>query len=238
MVDEVDSTNRSLLDRARAGAPAGLVLVADHQTAGRGRLGRSWQAAPGASLLVSVLLRPDVPVARAHLVTFASGLAAVEACQLVAGARAALKWPNDVVVDDGVTEAKLAGLLAESVIDAGALSALVVGMGLNLRSVDLPDGAVSLEQLAGRPVDRQAVLDAWLAGLDRRLGNLDAVPEEYRKVSSTIGRTVQVERAEGTVEGFAEDVDDRGHLLVRVAGGVVDHAVGDVVHLRRQPVAD
>src|SRR5687768_17788881 len=97
-VDEIDSTNTALLAEAKAGAPEGVVLVADHQTAGRGRLGRTWEAPPGASLLVSVLLRPDV--SSVELVTMAAGLAMAEAVEQVAGVDARLKWPNDLVVGD------------------------------------------------------------------------------------------------------------------------------------------
>jgi BirA family biotin operon repressor/biotin-[acetyl-CoA-carboxylase] ligase len=233
IVDEVDSTNRVLLDRARAGGAAGQVLVADHQTAGRGRLGRTWEDEPGACLLVSVLLRPAVPLDHAHLLTFAAGLAAVEACREVAGATTTLKWPNDLVAERDGRERKLAGLLAESIVEGASLAAVVVGMGLNLREGGVPEGGVSLEGLAGVAVDRQAVLDAWLAGLDRRLTDLDAVPAEYRTASSTLGQAVRVERAGDVVEGVAEDVDERGHLLVRVGDELVVHAVGDVVHLRR-----
>src|SRR5215218_8824381 len=141
-VAETDSTNSRLLDEARAGAPEGVVLVADHQTAGRGRLG-------------SVLLRPDVPPGRAHLVTMAAGLAASDACEAVAGVRPGLKWPNDLVIDD----AKLAGLLAESVVEGDALRALVVGMGLNVTAAPA-EGATSLADLTGARVDRRPLLDA------------------------------------------------------------------------------
>ncbi len=119
----LDSTNRHVLDQARRGAPQGLVAVADHQTAGRGRLGREWVSPPGASLLASVLWRPELPVERLHLLTFAMGLAAAAACQRVARFRPGLKWPNDLVVDG----AKLAGVLAEA-----DLPVVVVGIGVNL----------------------------------------------------------------------------------------------------------
>src|SRR5688572_11936703 len=92
LVDEVDSTNRVLLERARAGAPHGLVLVADHQTAGRGRLDRRWEAEPGAALLVSVLLRPDVTPDRLHRVTMAAAVGAVDACRELAGVGVSIKW--------------------------------------------------------------------------------------------------------------------------------------------------
>src|SRR5665213_2646554 len=127
---ELDSTNRYLLDEARAGAPGGLVAVADHQTAGRGRLGRRWEAPAGANLLMSVLLRPDLPVEELHLSTVAMALATRSACSAAtAGAVIpVLKWPNDVMVGEG----KLAGILAETVPDAPGSRAVVVGMGLHV----------------------------------------------------------------------------------------------------------
>ena len=124
--DEVDSTNRYLLDEAAAGRRgAGAVAVADRQTAGRGRLGRRWSAPPGGSLLVSVLLRAPADPARRHLLTLSAGIAAVEAVTTLTDGSVTprLKWPNDLVVDDH----KLAGVLAESVGDH-----VVVGMGLNI----------------------------------------------------------------------------------------------------------
>src|SRR5215213_8668179 len=186
-VDETDSTNSRLLEEARAGAPEGVVLVADHQTAGRGRLGRRWEAPPGSSLLVSVLVRPDVPVDRGHLVTMAAGLAASDACQAVAGVRPGLKWPNDLVVDD----AKLAGLLAESVVEGDALRALVVGMGLNLTAAPA-EGATALADHTAAAVDRRTLLDAWLTRLDARLDGLDEVLADYRPRCATLGRQVRV----------------------------------------------
>jgi BirA family biotin operon repressor/biotin-[acetyl-CoA-carboxylase] ligase len=226
-VEETDSTNSRLLDDARAGAPEGRVLVADHQTAGRGRLGRRWEAPAGSSLLVSVLVRPALPVARAHLVTMAAGLAASDACEAVAGVRPGLKWPNDLVVDD----AKLAGLLAESVVDGEALRALVVGMGLNVTAAPA-EGATCLADHAGGPVDRRPLLDAWLARLDARLDALDDVLADYRPRCATLGRDVRVARPDDAVEGRAVDVTDAGHLVVDAAGGRLELAAGDVVHVR------
>jgi BirA family biotin operon repressor/biotin-[acetyl-CoA-carboxylase] ligase len=227
-VDETDSTNSRLLDEARAGAPEGVVLVADHQTAGRGRLGRRWEAPPGSSLLVSVLLRPTVAVEHAHLVTMAAGLAASDACEAVAGLRPGLKWPNDLVVDD----AKLAGLLAESVVDGDALRALVVGMGLNVTAAPA-EAATSLADATGATVDRRPLLDAWLQRLDARLDALDEVLADYRPRCATLGRDLRVERPTGpALEGTAVDVTDAGHLVVDAGGERVAVAVGDVVHVR------
>lgn len=226
-VEETDSTNSRLLDDARAGAAEGRVLVADHQTAGRGRLGRRWEAPPGSALLVSVLVRPSLPVARAHLVTMAAGLAASDACDAVAGVRPGLKWPNDLVVDD----AKLAGLLAESVVDGEALRALVVGMGLNVTAAPA-EGATCLADHGAGPVERRELLDQWLVRLDARLDGLDRVLADYRPRCATLGRDVRVERPDGVVEGRAAGVTDDGHLVVDTATGPVDLAVGDVVHVR------
>ncbi len=201
---EIDSTNRMAAELARDGAPDGLVIGADHQTAGRGRRGRTWESRPGASLLVSVVLRPVPP-----LVTLAAGLAAADACEAVAGVPVRLKWPNDVLSADG----KVGGVLSELVGDAA-----VVGLGLNLGWA--PPGAACL----GPDVDRSALLAAWLTGLD---GPGDVL-RRYRARCSTLGRRVRVDLPGETIEGVAEDIDDEGRLVVD------DQAIaaGDVVHLR------
>ena len=201
---EVDSTNRVAADLVRAGAAHGLVVGADHQTAGRGRRGRGWESRPGSSLLVSVVLRPVPP-----LVTLAAGVAAAEACRAVAGVAARLKWPNDVLSDEG----KLGGILSEQVGDAA-----VVGLGLNLGWA--PEGGACL----GPAVDRDALLAAYLSALD----DPGDVLARYRALCSTLGRRVRVELQGTTVEGRADDVDDQGRLVVD--GRII--AAGDVVHLR------
>ena len=127
-LDEVDSTNTYALDRARRGAPAGLVAVADHQTAGRGRLDRRWESPPGANLLASVLLRPGFAGDEVHLCAGAVALAAADACGVVAGVDPTLKWPNDLLLDG----AKLAGVLAEAEFAGPVPTAVVVGIGINV----------------------------------------------------------------------------------------------------------
>lgn len=201
---EVDSTNRVAADLARAGAPDGVVVGADHQTAGRGRRGRTWESRPGASLLVSVILRPAPAV-----VTLAAGVAAAEACETVAGVDVGLKWPNDLLVG----EAKVGGILAELV--AGAA---VVGLGVNLAWA--PAGAAHL----GGAVDRDALLGAYLAALDTH----GDVLTRYRDRCITLGRRVRVQVPGDVVEGVATAVDEDGRLVV---GGRAISA-GDVVHLR------
>jgi len=245
-VAETGSTNADLLAAATdPDIEAGeRVLVADHQTAGRGRLGRTWEAPPGTSLLFSTLVRTSLPVGRLHLVTMAVAVAASDACDAVAGVRPRLKWPNDLVVpgEDGSTR-KLAGILAESVVRDGGVVALVVGTGINVNwPSDLPDElaaiATSLDRHAGHPVDREDLLVAVLRGLDPILGALEgpggaeALLLRYRHLSATIGQRVRVELGAGALEGVALDVADDGHLLVAVDSEAVRVAAGDVVHLR------
>ena len=231
--DQTDSTNADLLSLAGAGAPEGIVVVTDFQRSGRGRRGRAWTAPPGSALLASVLLRPPLAPEAAHLVTMAAALAAAEACEEVSGVRPGLKWPNDLVIERGPSTAKLAGLLAESVVEGDRLEAVVVGMGCNLRAA--PAGAVHLEDLAGRPVDRDDLLARWLVHLDVRYptpSRAGALLDDYRRRCTTLGRTVRVELEDETFEGRAVDVTENGHLVVDTASDRRELTVGDVGHLR------
>ena len=237
------STNADLLAEAAAGAPDGLVLVADHQGAGRGRLGRSWQAPPGASLLVSVLLRPRVATDELFLLTLAAGLAAVDAVRSLTRVTLGLKWPNDLVVMDGpLIDRKVAGILAESHVVGDRVDAVVVGMGLNVDwPAELPDDlasiATSLDRLAPR-IGRPELLSAWLVAYERRLSSVEAdsadeLLEAVRDRSATLGRRVRVERADETFEGLAEAIGSDGSLVVVTDDGRTEHVrVGDVVHAR------
>lgn len=242
-VAETGSTNRDLLDAAAAGAPDGTVLVAAHQTAGRGRLDRSWSAPPGGSLLVSVLLRPVVPPDRLFLLTVACGMAALGAVTDVTGVELGLKWPNDLVAG-GRSDRKVGGILAESVLADDRVDAVVVGMGLN---VDWPEPlpeelaaiATSLDRLAGGPVGVDAVFEAWLARYAAELDALDAggaadLMARARARSATIGRRVEVVLPSGTFAGRAIGVTDDGHLVVEPDGGgdAFEVTMGDVVHAR------
>jgi len=257
--DEIASTNSLAADMAREGAPEGLVVVADHQTAGRGRLGRTWQAPPGSSLLVSILLRPGARVApaRAHLLTAAVGLAAVDACREVAGVATGLKWPNDVigwrgpkpasgsagsgsakVGSAGSGSAKVGGILAESTLGGEALNAVVVGLGLNVNwpdqlPADLQGQATALNHLAGVAVDREALLVALLASLDAWYARLPEIVAAYRQRCVTLGQTVSVDLGDEVLTGRAEDLSDEGFLGVRASDGDLRWiAVGDVTHVR------
>ena len=213
VVEETGSTNADLLATALE-RPDRSVLVARHQTAGKGRLDRRWDAPPGANLLVSFLFR-DVPSDPGELMRRIA-LAAVDACASVAGVDVTLKWPNDLMVG----ERKLAGILAERHPEGP----VVVGLGLNVGWA--PDGAARL----GEDVVPRDVLDALLVAFD-------ALPAEtgprYRQALSTLGRSVRVERVDDVVEGVAVDIEADGRLVVVDACAVTHRlAAGDVVHLR------
>jgi BirA family biotin operon repressor/biotin-[acetyl-CoA-carboxylase] ligase len=236
--DEIESTNTELLAEARRGEPEGVVVVADHQTAGRGRLGRTWSARPGAALLVSVLLRPSVGPDRLPLVTMAAGLAAADGVEAAAGFRPGLKWPNDLVVEDR----KLAGMLTETAPGAGDVS-LVVGIGFNVSAGAYPEelaaASTACEEVAGRPVDRAELLVAFLVALEGRYsallgsGGREATLTAYRRDSATLGRRVRVELPGGVLEGEAAQIAWNGQLVVvDSAGGHTAVSAGDVIHLR------
>ena len=243
VTERTGSTNSDLLARAAAGEPEGLVLAAEEQVAGRGRLGRAWVSPPRAALTFSVLLRPAaVPRALLGWLPLLAGVAVAAAVRDVAAVDAQLKWPNDVLVGP----AKLAGILAEAAGDA-----VVVGIGLNVSTgpAELPPPgpgalpATSL-RLEGSPnLDRERLLAGILAGLERRYRTWSRVsgdPErsglraEYTGLCATLGRRVRVELPGGQrLDGLAAGVDPDGRLLVSVPPDPdLAVAAGDVVHLR------
>ncbi len=222
ILPEAGSTNAVVAERARAGEPAGLVVVAESQTAGRGRLDRSWVSPPRAGLTFSVLLRPDLPAQRWPWLPLWGGSAVALALREQADVEAELKWPNDVLVGGR----KLCGLLAEVPTDG----AVVLGFGLNVttRADELPHAhATSLQGEGATTTDRSTLLKAVLRRLADQLSARDQ--EAYRRLSATIGLRVRVELPGGQLrEGIAEAVDDAGRLVVDGAA----YAAGDVVHLR------
>ncbi len=249
-LDSTGSTNSDLLERARRGAPE-QVLGARHQAAGRGRMGRTWEAPPDASLLCSFLVRPALAPTDVGAVTMALGLAAAEACERVAGVEAGLKWPNDLVVvgagPDGA-DLKLSGILAESVVLGGRVEAVVAGIGIN---VDWPDPlpeelaaiATSLRHhSSGGAPDVTDLLVALATGFEERLAAVEqqgegggpaALLDEYRRRSATLGRRVRVELPGRELHGTATDVTATGSLVVTDdAGERHEVAAGDVIHLR------
>ncbi len=243
--DTIASTNDEALVQASAGAPEWTVVVADRQSAGRGRLSRSWETPAGRGLLFSVILRPNPawPAASLGWIPLIAGLATSRAC----GAHdfaCRLKWPNDVVIDAAAYDGspgprKLAGILAERRGDA-----VVVGVGINVAhaQAELPIPAATSLALEGSGCDRAQLLaqclQVWGELWNRfRLGGGDAdssgIRSEYLAESLTIGRRVRVDLGGGApLVGEAVDIDHEGRLVVDGPFGLRTVSAGDVTHLR------
>jgi BirA family transcriptional regulator, biotin operon repressor / biotin---[acetyl-CoA-carboxylase] ligase len=224
--EEIDSTNARAAELAAGGAAEGTAVAADVQTAGRGRHGRGWEAPPGTSLMVSVVLRPSAPSVVWPLLPLLAGVALVDAAApLCSGVDLALKWPNDLLANDR----KAAGILSEAVSGG-----VVLGIGVNVdwRGHDLPAGATSLAHEAGSGVDRWRLLGALAEGFAARYRDWQADPagflDDYRARCATLGRGVRVQLAdEGWLEGDAQAIDDAGRLVVAgraLSAGAVTHA--------------
>jgi len=228
-LDETGSTNDDARALARAGAPHMTVVVADAQSAARGRLGRSWIVDPNQALNASWIVRPERPVDEWTVIPLLAGVAAVDAVKERAHVEARLKWPNDVVVG----ARKLAGILTEAEVP----HFLIVGLGMNVLQQsfdgDRADTATSIAIEGGKRLDRPDLLATTLANFSAGLRDPQAALNNYRQLCVTIGQTVRVERATGDrVSGFARAIDDTGALVVETSRGDVRVASGDVVHLR------
>ena len=230
------STNDDLAREARGGDRSPAVLVADHQTAGRGRLGRRWSdegasAGAEASLLVSFRLAASVGEARfrADAVT-AAALAAARRFVGGSGARVRTKWPNDLLLERETESAKLAGILSEFV--DGDPPVVVVGLGLNLAAAPANLDAAWMQQAADA-VSRDELLASLLDALGGYLADTDRAHADVVAASATVGQMVRVERTDGTsVSGTAAGIDDAGCLIVEADSGRHRIEAGDVFHLR------
>lgn len=234
-VAETGSTNADLLAAAAAGAAAGTVLVAELQTGGRGRLGRSWESPAGAGLTFSVLLRPRPPASTWGWLPLLTGLALARTL----GSAARLKWPNDLLV--GSRGGKAAGILVQS-----GNVAVAVGVGLNVstRQDELPvETATSLLLEGHSELDRAELLVGFLGRFDGLYtawqahdgdARASGLADGYRAVCATLGSEVSVELGTHTLVGRAVELDDDGRLLVQPEGGgaPVSVAAGDVTHVR------
>jgi BirA family biotin operon repressor/biotin-[acetyl-CoA-carboxylase] ligase len=216
----VASTQAVAFALAEEGAPDGTAVVADTQTGGRGRRGRTWVDEPGASLLVSVLLRPRLPADRLPLLSLTAAVAVAEALERVAGLAPRLKWPNDVLVGGR----KIAGILLESCLDGHpAAATIILGVGINVGQTafppDLVGRATSVRLERGAALDRETLLSGLLDALDRwraclETAGFEPVRARWRALADTLGRRVEVDGVAGT----AVDVDATGALVVRDGG--------------------
>lgn len=236
--DVLPSTSDRMKELAEEGAAHGEVVVAEQQTAGRGRRGRGWISPAGKNVYLSVLLRPRLAPQRAPELTLVASLAVCDACRQ-AGVEAAIKWPNDVLVQGR----KVAGILTELSAEPDQVHWVVLGIGVNLNvgPDDLPDDlrdvATSLAAEREQPVPRALFTAALLSLLEQWLDRhaeegFTAVRAAWRERSATLGARVRVEVDGGEVTGTAEDIDETGALLVRHASGLARIVSGDVRLLR------
>ncbi|MFF4601855.1 biotin--[acetyl-CoA-carboxylase] ligase [Streptomyces sp. NPDC001339] len=241
VVPVTGSTNTDLADRAAKGEPEGAVLVAEEQSAGRGRLDRTWSAPPRSGLFFSVYLTPRVPQERWGWLPLLAGVATATALSRTAGVDTALKWPNDVLVTVGGEERKTGGILAERAGDG-----VVIGIGLNvsLTAAELPVPTAGSLALAGAvTTDRDPLLRAVLRSLEHWYGEwqtADGDPaagglqETYAAGCATLGRSVRAELpGDRQIVGEAVAIDGGGRLVVATADGVQEPVgAGDIIHLR------
>jgi BirA family biotin operon repressor/biotin-[acetyl-CoA-carboxylase] ligase len=244
---QVMSTNDIVRERARAGQPEGLLVLAEEQTVGRGRLGRGWAAPPGSSLLLSLLLRPGwLPPADAFALTMLAGVALCEAVEEATPVQATLKWPNDLLLPvrgvAGPTLRKAAGILSELELAGLHVAWVVIGIGVNVNwsphgqvdGRDLAEVATSVGAAAGQPLGRLALLRALLRRLDThylalRAGQRDELFGAWRTRLAMLGQPISVRLPTGELRGVALDVEPSGALLVRdEAGDVHTVLAGDV----------
>jgi BirA family biotin operon repressor/biotin-[acetyl-CoA-carboxylase] ligase len=234
----VGSTNDWLKAAAAEGAPEGLAVFAEEQTAGRGRLGRSWVVPPGCGILVSILLRPSLSPNQLACLTMLGACAASAGATDVTGIPVPLKWPNDLVTERG----KLGGILTEASVVDGQVEHVILGIGLNVnlsrhQLTSIP-GATSLQAETGRPVNRNALARALLRSLDQRYaliqaGRLDAIADDWRQRLSTIGKWVSLRTSVGVEEPlYAEGVTEKGALILRQSDGTTFEVVVGEVSVR------
>jgi BirA family biotin operon repressor/biotin-[acetyl-CoA-carboxylase] ligase len=237
-IPSTDSTNTQALHLARQGAAEGLVVLADNQTAGKGRVGRHWFDRPGMSVLSSTILRPYFPT---YLLVMIAALAVVDAIKKTCSISATLKWPNDVLIGD----LKVAGILVETSYDLTGQMVAVIGIGINvkgridklveadpLQAAPLATKATTLETVSEHPVQREQVIARLLEQLETLYLSLQheapaathssvarTIHKQWRTELSTLGREIEVRQGENVLSGVAEDVNDRGELLLRCHSG-------------------
>ena len=224
-LDTVDSTNTYAKTLARQGAPHGTVVLADYQTGGRGRMGRSFSSPKGQGIYCSVILRPKAqPQALMHL-TAIMAEAAARAVEESTGIMPQIKWVNDLILNGK----KLCGILTEMELKGADVDFVIVGVGINCKEkkedfpTELQDMATSLEMELGHPVDREQVAKALVGQIALAEKDLlsNSIPwmNGYRDHNITLGKAVQLHRNGEVRQGFAEDITDTGSLVVRFADG-------------------
>ncbi len=226
------STNDEAAAHARRDQPEGLAVAADTQTGGRGRLGRSWHSPPGTNLYLSALLRPEGPPWALPPLTLLAGAVAAGVLR-AAGAQPTLKWPNDILLPTADGPRKVAGILTEMASDKQRIRHVILGIGINVNGTEFPPDlqgrATSLRTVLGRPLDRGALLAAFLNDLepayDQMLRDGPSVALKLWRPMAALGGRCRIERDGGALDGVALDVDTDGALMVRDDTGKIHRVV-------------
>ena len=234
--EELDSTNDVAWRLGQEGLPEGTCVFSEHQKKGRGRMGRNWEAPKHSSILLSVILRPDMPPSGVSRVTLAAALSVVRAIQETTMILSGIKWPNDVVY----REKKLCGILTEMNAEADRVRFVVLGIGMNVNSKgrELPAGSVSLRDIAGKKISRLALSRCLLRELDKDImrmkkGLFGELTEEWEEYSETTGKRVVATLLDRSVHGQATGIDADGALWIRKDNGLQERILsGDIKHLR------
>ena len=223
----IDSTNRQARILASQGYPEGTVVVADMQTDGRGRRGRSWYSPAGQGIYMSLILRPRIPLKEISRISLMPAVALAETLQEELGLAARIKWPNDILIN----HKKIAGILSEAITDMDGIEFVVIGMGLNINNPesDFPDDfrtdPTSILTEMKQPASRVRILQSLLAKLEYHYqllqkGDFVETLAAGRRMSMVIGQKVSLETSQGIVTGRAVDIDENGFLLVDEGSGV------------------
>lgn len=234
-LDTVDSTNDYIKKLAEDGAPHGTLAVADYQSGGKGRRGRSWVTPHGTAIAMSILVRPTLAPEKASMMTLVAGMAVARSVKEVTGLDVKIKWPNDVVIDGK----KISGTLTEMSMELGAIHYIVIGTGINANVTEFPDEikdtATSLILEKGEKVDRAAIICAYMEAFEdfydrfMEYGDMTLLREDYQELLVNQDKAVRVLEPGHEYTGIARGIDEMGQLLVeKEDGSIVKVYAGEV----------
>jgi len=233
---ETASTNDAAHNLAMHGEKEGSIVIAESQTAGRGRMGRIWVSPKSKGAYFSVILRPDILPKEVSSITLFSALSVAKTIREMTNLAAFIKWPNDVLIDSQ----KICGVLTEMNAETDKINFVIIGIGININTKKelLPKGATSIAEESGRELSRVEIVRSIFKNMDKyyRLfnsGHIDEIIREYKEFSNFLGTRVQVTYHETKIEGYAIDVDRDGALVLRMDSGLNERVLaGDVTMLR------
>jgi len=239
----IDSTNSYLLELAREGAPEGTVVLAEYQTAGRGRKARKWFAKQGKNLLLSILLRPELEIDYVQKITLATAIILANSIDQylrdnkLPSLDIRFKWPNDLLINNR----KLSGILSESILHDKKIVALVIGIGINLnempeeREAEIKDKAISLKEMIGVEIDREKFLCQFLENFEKDYERFERtlyrqVIDEWKQRCSQFGQKVIIDTPFGEQEAIVRDIDESGYLIYEDKSGQLHSLItGEVI---------